>query len=492
MNVASNTVRGRLLVTLKLGEMPEHVPGWRACSRYGAAMADRIDGGVIDRLLRHHGGALRAVRLHSARTPRTARAVAGSQRFDEIEQISGVARVLRIQVREPEGVHALLQALAELPMIERVSANHLSHAPFADDGASKQAGAANAKSIDNAWVRQCTRIDEALRYEGGDPAVVLGLADTGVSLAHIELENRLRAGFDSVDLDPGNVGGVTLVGDYRRAGERPQDEVGHGSGCAGIITARGKGMPAGAAGACGLTPVRVLGAALGPGDKRVGVGALDNIDAGMKRLIDLGAKVINMSFGTPESMLDADAPRPHEEIVRYALARGVILVAASGNSGLTEKYFPAAHAGVIAVGAIDRSLRPASFSTRGDHVALCAPGRDILTCGLDGYQHASGTSFAAPHVAAICALLASRAQRRAWPLSSDDARRFLIASARPFAEAGVVGCGQGVLDALGALRALDAEIDQSVRAEEGFDEEGAGQYGAEANGSTHVPPALAA
>ena len=68
-----NAVRGRLLVTLKLGEMPEHVPGWRACSRYGTAMADRIDGGVIDRLLRHHGGALRAVRLHSARVPRTAR-----------------------------------------------------------------------------------------------------------------------------------------------------------------------------------------------------------------------------------------------------------------------------------------------------------------------------------------------------------------------------------------------------------------------------------
>ncbi len=486
-NAMHNTVRGRLLVTLKLGEMPEHVPGWRACSRYGAAMADRIDGGVIDRLLRHHGGALRAVRLHSARTPRSARPVVGSQRFDEIEQISGVARVLRIQVSEPEGVHALLQALAELPMIERVTANHLSHAPFADDLAPKKAGAANAKPVDNAWVRECTRIDEALRYEGGDPAVVLGLADTGVSLAHIELENRLRAGFDSVDLDPETVGGVTLVGDYRRAGERPQDEVGHGSGCAGIITARGKGMPAGAAGICGLTPVRVLGAALGPGDKRVGVGALDNIDAGMKRLIDLGAKVINMSFGTPESMLDANAPRPHEEIVRYALARGVILVAASGNSGMTEKYFPAAHAGVIAVGAIDRSLRPASFSTRGDHVALCAPGRDILTCGLDGYQHASGTSFAAPHVAAICALLASRAQRRAWPLSSDDARRLLVASARPFAEAGVVGCGQGVLDALGALRALDAEIDASIRAEEGADEYGSDQYD-----STDVPPALAA
>jgi subtilisin family serine protease len=482
MSAASNTVRGRLLLTLKLGEMPEHVPGWRACTRYGAAMADHIDGGVIDRLIRHHGGALRAVRLHSARTPRSERAVAGAHRFDEVEQISGVARVLRIQVREPAGMSALLQALAELPMIERVGANHLSHAPFAADAATDApTKAAGIKTIDNTWVRQCARIDEALRYEGGDPAVVLGLADTGVALTHVELATQLRAGFDSVDLDPETVGGVTLVGDYRRAGEQPQDEVGHGSGCAGIIAARGKGMPPGVAGACGLTPVRVLGAALGAGDKRVGVGALDNIDAGMKRLIDLGVKVINMSFGTPESMLDADAPRPHEEIVRYAIARGVILIAASGNSGLTEKYFPAAHEGVISVGAIDRTLRPTGFSTRDERVAVCAPGRDILTCGLTGYQYASGTSFAAPHVAAICALLASRAQRRAWPLGGEDARRILIATARPFAEAGVTGCGAGVVDALGALRALDAEIDRGIAQEEGVSEE-----------AFDVPPARAA
>ena len=457
----ANTVRGRLLLTLKLGEMPGHVPGWRACTRYGTAMAERVDGGVIDRLLRHHGGAMRVVRLHSARTPRSERAVAGAYRFDDVEQISGVARVLRIQVRDPSGMPALLQSLAELPMVERVSVNHLTHTPFAD--ATRQV--TDLKSVDNAWVRHCARIDEALRYEAGDPAVVLGLADTGVSLAHVELAARLRAGFDSVDLDPETVGGVTLVGDYRRAGERPQDEVGHGTGCAGIIAAVGKGMSPGVAGLCGLTPVRVLGAALGPGDKRVGVGALDNIDAGMKRLIDLGVKVINMSFGTPESMLDADAPRPHEEVVRYALARGVILIAASGNSGLSERYFPAAHPGVIAVGAIDRSLSPASFSTRGDHVALCAPGRDIRTCGLSGYQLASGTSFAAPHVAAVCALLASRAQRRAQPLNSEEARQILMASARPFASAGVVGCGSGVLDALAALRQLDAEIDRRLQAE---------------------------
>lgn len=474
MNAATSPrVPGRLLVTLRLGEVPEHLPGLRACTQYGTPIAEHIDGGVIDRLLRHHGDAFRAARLHSARTPRSARAVTGARRFDDVEQLSGVARVLRIELRDPRGAYALLQALAELPTVERVGADHLCRAPFAVP--------ADATAHDDgkrAWARELIRLPQALAYEPGDPATVIGLADTGVAIQHAELATRLRAGFDSVDLDPSTVGGLTLVGDYRRRGERPQDEVGHGTGCAGILVARGEGIPPGGAGACGLTPVRVLGAAVGADERRFGVGALDNIDAGMKRLIDLGVKVINMSFGTPESALGADAPKPHEEIVRYALARGVILVAASGNSGLTEKYYPAAHEGVIAVGAIDSQRRPASFSTRGEHVSICAPGRDILTCGLEGYQTASGTSFASPFVAAVCGLLASRSQRRAWPLDSAETREVLIESARPFASAGVEGCGHGMVDALAALQALDARIDRAIR-EEGDE-------------PTDVPPALAA
>lgn len=449
----------RLLLTLRLGELPEHIPGLRAVYGYGTAPAESVDGGIIDRVLRHHGGAIRVSRLHSARVRRVDRNVAGARRFDDVEQLSGVARVLRVEVRDAERMPALLSALAELPMVERVGPDHLCHAPF--DAPATDVGRRPVEAP--GWAHEAIRLPEALRLESGDPAIVVGLADTGVAMHHVELDARVRAGFDSVDLDPDSVGGLTLVGDYRHRGQRPDDDVGHGSGCAGILVARGAGMPAGGAGLCGLTPVRVLGAALGPDARRFGVGALDNIDAGMKRLIDLGVKVINMSFGTPDSSLVDDAPRPHEEVIRYALARGVILVAASGNSGLTERFHPAAHGGVIAVGAVDRALRPASFSTRGTHVALCAPGRDIVTCGLDGYQHATGTSFAAPFVAAVCALMASRAQRRAWPLSGADCRRLLVASARPFASAGVTGCGVGVLDAAAALRALDADIDQQLR-----------------------------
>lgn len=473
--MSTRAVPGRLLLTLKLGEVPEHVPGLRAVHGYGTPQADHVDGGIIDRILRHHGGAVRVARLHSARVRRAERNVVGARRFDDAEQLSGVARVLRIEVREADRMRSLLAALAELPMVERVGADHLCHAPFDAPVVADP----SRRAEDAAWAHEAIRLPQALRLEPGDPAIVVGLADTGVALRHAELDARLRAGFDSVDLDPDAVGGLTLVGDFRRRGERPDDDVGHGTGCAGILVARGAGMPSGGAGLCGLTPVRVLGAAVGADAKRFGVGALDNIDAGMKRLIDLGVKVINMSFGTPDSMLTTDAPRPHEEVIRYALARGVILVAASGNSGLHERFHPAAHEGVIAVGAVDASLAPASFSTRGAHVALCAPGRDIVTCGLDGYQRATGTSFAAPFVAAVCALMASRAQRRAWPLTGEDCRRLLVASARPFARAGVTGCGHGVLDAAAALRALDADIDLHLR---------------DADGGTQpdVPPALAA
>ena len=125
----------------------------------------------------------------------------------------------------------------------------------------------------------------------------------------------------------------------------------------------------------------------------------------VKMAVDLGAKVLNMSFGTDDSALDPLAPKPHAEVVAYAVDRGCVLVAASGNNGERTRYWPAAYPGVIAVGAVGADGRPTAFSTRGDHVALCAPGRTIRSLGLTGYQHVTGTSFAAPFVAAAAALL---------------------------------------------------------------------------------------
>ncbi len=455
----------RLLLTLQLGEMPEHIPSLREVRHEGAAMATRIDKGPLDRLLAHHGGAARVARLHSARVTRRVRpGIPGVRRFDDLEQLSGVARVLRIELADDESLPELVQALAQAPKVERVTADRVCTTPF------EAALSASTKSpvLDPVAARRpraLIRLPQALAMESGDPSVLVGLADTGVALHHPELQRRLRSGFDTVDLNAATMGDMVLVGDATRRDEDPDDEVGHGSACAGILRANGSGLPAGGAGLCGLTPVRVLGAALS-GRRRVGVGALADIDAGMKRLIDLGVQVINMSFGTPESVLTSDDPLPHQEVVRYALARNVLLVAASGNSGQVERYYPAAHPGVIAVGAVDDHAVPCSFSTRGEHVALCAPGRNIWTCGVDGYMRVSGTSFAAPFVSAVCALMIAQAQRRAWPLDYQTAREVLVASVQPFStQDRFDGCGAGVLDAAAALRQLDEVIDEALSAD---------------------------
>ena len=453
----------RLLLTLKLGEVPDHLPSLREVRQEGRPMAQRIDGGVIDRLLVHHGGAARVVRLHSARVTRLQRpGVPGARRFDDIEQLSGVARVLRIELAQDAHLPALVQALAQVTHVEQVQPDRLCATPF---DARRPQRRAELDPVAARRPRALVRLPQALALQRGDPSVVVGLADTGVASRHVELARRLRRGFDTVDLDAATIGELTLVGDNTGRDEQPDDEVGHGSACAGILRANGTGLPAGGAGLCGLTPVRVLGAAL-QGEKRVGIGALANIDAGMKRLIDLGVRVINMSFGTPESALLPDDPRPHAEVVRYALARGVLLVAASGNSGREERYYPAAHEGVIAVGAIEDDGGPASFSTRGAHVALCAPGRDIWTCGLDGYACVSGTSFAAPFVSAACALLVAQADARAWPLDPQAARDILVDSARPFGPGqDGAGSGAGLLDAAAALALLDQRIAAALDAQ---------------------------
>lgn len=471
MNTTVPRVPRRLLVTLHLGEVPDDMPAWRATTRYGVAPAERIDGGIVDRLLHRHGGDFRCARVHSARLPRST-AVPGARRFDDVEQLSGVGRVLRIEVQQDDALADLLQALQQVPTVESALCEHLSFAPLdaQNFGPPAQAQAVRAYDADEAWqARELIRLPQALGYTQGDPAVIVGLVDTGVMAQHLALPAAaVRRGFDTVDLDPASVGGLGLVGDSRHRDEDPGDDVGHGTGCAGILRADGLELPPGAAGVCSLLPVRVLAAAMS-GERRVGVGSIANIDAGMKRLVDLGVKVINMSFGTAEGQLPPGGALPHLEVVRYALARGVILVAASGNSGLAERYFPAAHEGVIAVGAVNGRGEPSRFSTRGDHVALCAPGEGIWTCGLDdaGLQRANGTSFAAPFVSAACALLAARANARAWPLNSHDARTLLTASCQPHRRADTTGCGAGVLDVWGALRALEASMDDQEDAGDG-------------------------
>jgi len=254
------------------------------------------------------------------------------------------------------------------------------------------------------------------------------------------------------------------MGDTRGRDRDPTDEMGHGTACASILVARGDRVHPGLAGAARLLPVRALARAQRVDATRpTAVGAIPDIDEAVKLAVDLGARVINLSFGTPSTALRSTDPVPHRDVVAYAAQRGCVLVAASGNSGDDAIYYPAGLPQVIAVGSVDERRRPSSFSCRGPHVAVSAPGEDIPAAGLDGYQTTTGTSFAAPFVAGAAALLLARAARASTPLSPAEVRRLLEESAASFGPGlPPVGAGHGVLDVPGALRLLDRSLNAAA------------------------------
>lgn len=451
---------GSLVVKLALGEDPKEIPA-AADVRAGATRAAEKTGhGAVDRILRRHAGGFQIVRVHSAACA-LGRAGARHSRYDDIEIATGLSRTFRIEAEPGCSVANVVDALRQLEMIEHASPRYLCALPFQGEVTAPPAAA----EIEKAWVpRYQINAPEAMAYEVGDPAVILAVVDTGVMNSHPELRLRLRSGFDTVEIGVRELAsGVQLVGDQSVADRNPEDEVGHGTSCAGIIGAAGERMPPGLAGECPLLPIRVLGSAKVPGKgDPVGVGAISDIDAGVKRAIDMGAKVLNMSFGTPAASLDPHDPRPHEDVVQYGLARGCVMVAASGNSGKAERFLPACLDGVIAVGSVGPEGRVSPFTTTGDHVALCAPGEQVMSSGIHGYQLVTGTSFASPFVAAAAALLVSRALKRSSPLTSHDAERILRESASPWAAGQGAGAGGGVLNVIEALRLLDKEIDAAA------------------------------
>src|SRR5215218_5727197 len=262
----------------------------------------------------------------------------------------------------------------------------------------------------------------------------VAVVDSGVDPDHPDLADRLLPGRDYVggDLDPRD----DTIGDAR----------GHGTQVAGIAAAatdNGRGI-AGVGWGARILPVKVL--------DRFGSGYDSDIAAGMTWAADQGADVINLSLGgAADSAVLRDA-------VDYAGGRGSAVVAAAGNDGGRAISYPAAIPAVIAVSAGTRTGEPAYFSNHGPWVDLSAPGYEVLTTDLvegpgEGYVFASGTSFAAPHVAGAAALVS--AQHPDWSPAQVAGR--LRSSAQDLGPPGIDPYhGAGRLDvaaALGAARA---------------------------------------
>ncbi|MFM2344358.1 MAG: hypothetical protein RLZZ210_968 [Pseudomonadota bacterium] len=172
---------------------------------------------------------------------------------------------------------------------------------------------------------------------------------------------------------------------------------GHGTHVAGTISAiDNNSYVVGVAPSIPLTSIKVLGCN--------GSGSVSNIVKAIDWVSVNGIKpaVINMSLGSEISPAMDTA-------VENALAQGIMIVVAAGNSATDACSSSPSHMGrldgVITVGAVNNKGEEASFSNYGECVDVWAPGVDILSTGLSGGTATmSGTSMASPHVAGVTSL----------------------------------------------------------------------------------------
>jgi hypothetical protein len=315
-------------------------------------------------------------------------------------------RLARVRIDDGRPVRAVIRSLAADGRILGAQPNYLY---------SLQQSAAPTEADPAQYSLAKLHLTEAHSLATGE-RVLVAVIDTAIDATHPDLAGVIAASFDA-----------TGAPDKPRA---------HGTGIASVIAAHGK--------LTGAAPaVHILAAhAFGPaGSDGTSVSILKGLDwAGKSK-----AAIVNMSFTGP-----ADAEL--HTMLAALRADGVALVAAVGNAGpKSAPLYPAADPNVIAVTATDADDKAFAQANRGTHIAVAAPGVNILAAAPDGaYQMQTGTSFAAAQVSGIAALLIDRNPK----LDAAAIRRILTATAHDLGPPGHDDqFGSGLADALAAVTA---------------------------------------
>jgi len=324
----------------------------------------------------------------------------------------------------PSEVAALVARLATDDRVEAAEPLSWVHASFVP----------NDPLYEKQWNMKRVGAESAWDY-GTGRGVTVAVVDTGIACEDYE-------GFTKgTDLGgTGCVSGWNFIWDNDHA----NDDQGHGSHVAGTIaqtTDNGVGV-AGLAFGVNLMPVKVL-------DKR-GWGTTVDVANGIRWAGENGAQVVNLSLGGPQNS------KVLQDAVDDTLARGVIIVAAAGNSGGAVGY-PGGSKGVIGVSASDANDKLASFSSRGKEVDIAAPGVGVIQQTIcEGGKNKceifpgwAGTSMASPHVAAAAALLVAQGVND--PAAVEKTLESTARDVDPSA-GGRLKFGAGILDAGAAVR----------------------------------------
>ena len=247
------------------------------------------------------------------------------------------------------------------------------------------------------WGLQATKAGTSQFSGRGIRVAVL---DTGLDLGHPDFAGR-------------NIVSQSFV-----PNQPVQDGAGHGTHCIGTACGprvpfkSGGGSPPsyGCASNCNIFAGKVL--------SNQGSGATAGIIAGMQWAISNGCQIISMSLGRTIRLDERRFNPAYEQVARVGLQRGTLIIAAAGNDSARLGRIhpvgePANSPSILAVGALDESLRPASFSN-GEHfpphgaVDIAGPGVNVYSSFPRPvlYRRLNGTSMATPHVAGVAALWA--------------------------------------------------------------------------------------
>jgi hypothetical protein len=249
--------------------------------------------------------------------------------------------------------------------------------------------------------------------------VTVAVIDSAIDVRHPELAGAIADSFDAL-------------------GSKEGPHV-HGTGVAGAIVAHARLM--GSAPAARILAIRAFATAPNGAESTTFV-VLKGLDYAAAH----GARIVNMSFAGPKDPLI-------ERGIAATAAKGILMVAASGNAGpKSPPLYPAANANVIAVSATDAQDKLFAASNRGAFIAVAAPGVDIFLPAPDEkYQMTSGTSFSAAYVSGLAALMLERNPA----LKPDEVRAILMKTARDLGTQGRDDLfGAGEADAFAAVSAV--------------------------------------
>ncbi|NMH67679.1 S8 family serine peptidase [Bacillus sp. RO3] len=247
--------------------------------------------------------------------------------------------------------------------------------------------------------------------------VTVAIVDSGIDLKHPELRSRLIEGKNFINEE-----------------EPPFDHTGHGTHVAGLVGAvtNNKMGIASAAQKVKLMPVKVF-----EGKTTY----MSTVIQGIRYAADNGADIINLSLGSYSNM------KALEEAVEYAVDKGALVVGAAGNDNEHAVLYPATYSNVLAVGSVDsRDLTKSTFSNYGKTVNVSAPGTNIFSTWMDGYQTLDGTSMST----AIASSVASMVKQQYPFLKGLQVKGVLEASSTPLKEVELLG--EGLINAEEAFR----------------------------------------